>query len=304
MPLKRKLWGIRQKIPQGFFLGRLSVGDGDVELLTADEMTGSSGLNVPAALDTVSQAEAEAGVSTTVRAWTAQRVAQAIAALGGGGGAGTGSSGFSKVFLVQDEKADGVDGGTSVATTWTKRTLNTVKHNTLTGASVASDVVTLPAGDYYFEGSQPTNDNDTGQTRLRDTDNNVTLVLGTTEFVNNSDDGETPGLISGFFTLSAETDVELQYFVKVGRATFGLGIHTTTTGEVAVYARAMFVKIDSVSDSITVEDITVNGSLIVATQTPASASDTGVEGTMTWDDDFIYICTATDTWKRVAIATW
>lgn len=34
----------------------------------------------------VSQAEAEAGVATTVRRWTAQRVAQAIAALAGGGG--------------------------------------------------------------------------------------------------------------------------------------------------------------------------------------------------------------------------
>jgi len=39
----------------------------------------------------VSQAEAEAGTSTTVRRWTAERVAQAIAALetGGGGGGGT-----------------------------------------------------------------------------------------------------------------------------------------------------------------------------------------------------------------------
>lgn len=36
--------------------------------------------------DVVSQAEAEAGVATTERIWTAQRVAQAIAALGGGGG--------------------------------------------------------------------------------------------------------------------------------------------------------------------------------------------------------------------------
>lgn len=34
----------------------------------------------------VSQAEAEAGIATTVRRWTAERVAQAIAALGGGGG--------------------------------------------------------------------------------------------------------------------------------------------------------------------------------------------------------------------------
>lgn len=38
--------------------------------------------------DAISQAEAEAGVSTTVRMWSAQRVAQAIAALSGGGSGG------------------------------------------------------------------------------------------------------------------------------------------------------------------------------------------------------------------------
>lgn len=37
---------------------------------------------------------------------------------------------------------------------------------------------------------------------------------------------------------------------------------------------------------------------------PASASDTGVTGQVAWDTDYFYICTATDTWKRVAVATW
>lgn len=41
-------------------------------------------------VDVVSQAEAEAGSATTVRRWTAQRVSQAIAALGGGGGSSAG----------------------------------------------------------------------------------------------------------------------------------------------------------------------------------------------------------------------
>jgi len=38
--------------------------------------------------------------------------------------------------------------------------------------------------------------------------------------------------------------------------------------------------------------------------TPASAAATGVAGQVTRDANFIYICTATNTWKRVAIATW
>jgi hypothetical protein len=43
---------------------------------------------------------------------------------------------------------------------------------------------------------------------------------------------------------------------------------------------------------------------IVNSQTPASASATGTAGTIAWDTSYIYVCTATNTWKRVAIATW
>ena len=38
--------------------------------------------------------------------------------------------------------------------------------------------------------------------------------------------------------------------------------------------------------------------------TPASSSATGTTGAIEYDADYIYICTATDTWKRVAISTW
>jgi len=40
------------------------------------------------------------------------------------------------------------------------------------------------------------------------------------------------------------------------------------------------------------------------TLVPASASATGTEGQIAWDASYIYVCTATNTWKRVAIATW
>lgn len=43
---------------------------------------------------------------------------------------------------------------------------------------------------------------------------------------------------------------------------------------------------------------------ITGPTTPASATATGTEGDIVWDADYIYVCTATDTWKRVAIATW
>ncbi len=38
--------------------------------------------------------------------------------------------------------------------------------------------------------------------------------------------------------------------------------------------------------------------------TPASASAFGTKGMVSWDSSYLYVCTATNTWKRVAIATW
>lgn len=38
--------------------------------------------------------------------------------------------------------------------------------------------------------------------------------------------------------------------------------------------------------------------------TPSSASDIGTIGTIAYDDDYIYICTDTNTWKRAALNTW
>jgi hypothetical protein len=51
--------------------------------------------------------------------------------------------------------------------------------------------------------------------------------------------------------------------------------------------------------------VTIGGTVIhTLSATPASATAAGTVGTMSWDANYIYICTATNTWKRVAIATW
>lgn len=39
-------------------------------------------------------------------------------------------------------------------------------------------------------------------------------------------------------------------------------------------------------------------------KTPSSASDTGTQGDICWDSSYVYVCVATNTWKRTAISTW
>ena len=37
---------------------------------------------------------------------------------------------------------------------------------------------------------------------------------------------------------------------------------------------------------------------------PAAANSTGIKGQIAFDDNYLYICTATNTWKRVGISSW
>jgi hypothetical protein len=44
--------------------------------------------------------------------------------------------------------------------------------------------------------------------------------------------------------------------------------------------------------------------LNIATSTPTSSTDTGTTGDIVWDSNYVYVCIATDTWKRFSISTW
>ena len=50
--------------------------------------------------------------------------------------------------------------------------------------------------------------------------------------------------------------------------------------------------------------VSSGGFSISTSSTPASASATGTQGQVAWDADYVYVCTATNTWKRTPISTW
>ena len=55
-----------------------------------------------------------------------------------------------QIMIVVDEKPSKMHGGNSIAATWQRRDLNTERVNTIVGASLASNQITLPAGKYKF----------------------------------------------------------------------------------------------------------------------------------------------------------
>jgi len=51
--------------------------------------------------------------------------------------------------------------------------------------------------------------------------------------------------------------------------------------------------------------IALGGSKVtISASPPATANAAGASGDVVWTEDYIYVCTSTNTWKRVAIATW
>lgn len=51
-------------------------------------------------------------------------------------------------------------------------------------------------------------------------------------------------------------------------------------------------------------DINSNTMRLRSAATPASSSTTGAAGTICWDSSFVYVCVATNTWKRSPLSSW
>jgi hypothetical protein len=51
---------------------------------------------------------------------------------------------------------------------------------------------------------------------------------------------------------------------------------------------------------------TVSGNVIISgsTSAPSTSGSTGVAGAITYDSDYLYVCTATNTWKRIGLSGW
>lgn len=112
---------------------------------------------------------------------------------------------------LQHQQASGTNGGTPTLSSWTKYTLNTSVNNGIAGASLASSVITLPAGTYEISAGNWHQNLGNGKLRLRNTTDSLTEVLG--ESVQSPSSGEQARLVLyGEFTLWGTKNLELQYY--------------------------------------------------------------------------------------------
>lgn len=120
-----------------------------------------------------------------------------------------------QIMVVREEQTSSTGGGTpGAATTWLTRVLNTVQANSIVGASLTSNQVTLPAGTYLIEGSAPAYKADGHKARLYNVTGAATLLVGTTERSLSTEAQITKSWIRGVITLASTSALRVEHIMQ------------------------------------------------------------------------------------------
>ena len=148
------------------------------------------------------------------------------------------------VLHVQDQKTANVDGGTNSAGT-NIRDLNTVIRNTITGASLSSNKITLPAGTYIWESSAPSFRVLRFFTEIYNVTDSVRIFRSRNGIGITVTGSQIDSIMKYIFTLTGTKDIELRHYTEVSVATngFGLGSSSELGESIEIYSDVFIEKI-------------------------------------------------------------
>jgi hypothetical protein len=144
------------------------------------------------------------------------------------------------IAIFNETQASATAGGTSVATTYTKRVLNTTIVNNI-GATLTSSVIALVAGTYRVFAMSPFFNPTAVSIRFRNTTDSTTTIAGVNAYA-----GAAAGCyaqLDGTFTITGTKNFEVQYFCNNGVATNGLGVNLSSAGVSEIYTQITIVKV-------------------------------------------------------------
>ena len=148
------------------------------------------------------------------------------------------------VMYVRDEKTTGTNAGTNSAGLQI-RTLNTVVTNTIPGASLSSNQITLPAGTYNIRATAQGFDVNRHRIQLFNVTDTSIALLGADSFISSTDGSETHAFLVGQITISATKTFELKQFTETVAFTgLGLGV-AVSDGNTEVYAEVFIETVNS-----------------------------------------------------------
>lgn len=125
-------------------------------------------------------------------------------------------------------------------------------------------------------------------------------------------DGASPAHFSiegGYINLATPDNFSSIY---IGNLDASIRVSTDGTAETLTFLNVSDTGFEfDVHDGIAQFQMTDNGTIFTGSRfrlngmtVPSTATDAGFPGSIAWDSAFVYICVATDTWKRAALSTW
>ena len=138
---------------------------------------------------------------------------------------GVGQGAYETALLeVTHELANNNNGGTATSGSFQTRTLNTVKTNEITGASLSSNQITLPSGTYFCDAVAPCYSVSYHKSILYNTTDSATELEGTNSMAHPTYGNVTDSHIYGRFTISAQKVFELRTRVQTSNSNNGFGL--------------------------------------------------------------------------------
>ena len=146
-----------------------------------------------------------------------------------------------QVLHVRDEKPTNVAGGTFTAAAWRIRDLNTVVANTIPGASLTNNAVTIPAGTYDIFVRVPAYAVNRHMCRLWDITLSSTIVSGSSAYTSSSGTANTDATIQTRQTFLNSTTFEVHHVSQTTEAANGFGVEANAVGFPEIYSE-VFVR--------------------------------------------------------------
>lgn len=139
--------------------------------------------------------------------------------------------------LYRDVKSTSTNGGSSSATTWQVRTLNTADEKDDSGSfsTLSSNQFTLQAGRYYLRGFSRSQEADRHLVRIDNATDTTTELTGAGAFSDSASNVDTLSLVEGEIDIASAKAFELVHYTQSGRGTSGLGVAVGASGYSEIY---------------------------------------------------------------------
>lgn len=154
------------------------------------------------------------------------------------------AAGGATYAVFQNKLAAGNLEGSFTSGAFRTRALNTSQYNGITGASLASNQITLAAGTYFIEATTTAYAVNYNVARFYNITDSTTTLLGSSAYADSGSAGTEGSSVYGVFTIAAQKTFELQHACSTTRNTdgFGVGLNNLQSVDV-IFSQVRIAKI-------------------------------------------------------------